>query len=81
MVSATREVAFPQSVSKQDQPESRSERVCVCRGGGERAVLGNFIVKMKLQLEGRDSQTHSSRLVVLNQDGHTDSHMFPTHPG
>jgi hypothetical protein len=58
VVSVTREVAFPQSVSKQDKPESRSKRVCVCWGG---VVLDNFIVKMKLQSEGRDpKQTPAS---------------------
>lgn len=53
-MSVTREVAFPQSVSKQDKTESRSERP-------QDRLFVNFIVKMKLKSEGRDSvQTPAS---------------------
>lgn len=54
-MSVTREVAFPQSVSKQDKTESRSERP-------QDRLFVNFIVKTKLESEGRDPvQTPASR--------------------
>lgn len=79
-MSVTREVAFPQSVSKQDKTESRSERP-------QDRQFVNFIFKTKLESEGRDPvQTLASRggsadTAVPGQDGHTVSHTFPTHPG